>query len=491
MTASTNSLQPGQLWIGGRWEEGRPSNRYDVVNPATGEKLTDVVHGSAQDVDRAVAAARAALESGPWPKMDASERGRILRRAGDLIQSRKDELARLESANNGKTVKEAGRGDLPPSWDVFHYYSGWANKLHGEVIPVDGHYLNFAVREPVGVVGAIVAWNYPLLLASWKLAPALATGNTVVLKPSEQTPLTALALAGILAEAGLPPGVVNVVTGFGDTGGHIAAHPGVDKVAFTGSVDTARKLLHASADSNLKRLSLELGGKSPNIVFPDCDINAAVRAALWGVFANKGEVCSAGSRLFLHKAIHSEFLERLSDATRALRVGDPLDPASDVGSLISQRQLERVLGYIESGKSEQARLVCGGGRLSGPTFDRGYFVEPTIFDGVRSEMTIAREEIFGPVLSVLTFEDEDELIRMANGTVYGLVSAIWTADVTRALRLARRIRAGSVWINDYNCFDSASPFGGVKQSGFGREMGVHALEQYTAVKSVWINLGPR
>ena len=488
-SAVMEKLKPGKLFIGGKPTDCASGKKIDVMNPATGELLTTVDRGEAADIDRAVKAARRAFESGPWPKMSASERGKILWRLGELIDKHRDELALLECLNTGKTVKGAQRGDMKPASDIFYYYAGWARNLHGEVIPVDGPFLNYTLREPVGVVGMITAWNYPMLLAAWKVGPALATGCTCVIKPSELTPLTTLRLAELCQEAGVPDGVVNVVTGYGPEAGEaLGRHMDVDKIAFTGSIRSARALLKASGESNLKRLSLELGGKSPNIIFPDADLEAAVPAAFWAIYANKGEVCSAGSRLLLHQDVHDQFLERLVDKAKTMRVGNPLDPKTEMGSQISQAQLDRILGYVKSGVEEGAKLLCGGERDTEGEKARGFFVKPTVFSNVKPSMKIAQEEIFGPVLAAIEFRDEEEAASISNGTVYGLVSAVWTRDIQRAHRLARQIKAGVVWINTYNGFDSAAPFGGYKQSGFGREQGMHALESYTQVKSVWVAL---
>ncbi len=489
-TLVKQALKPFRLFIDGKWEAAVSSRTIPVLNPATGEQLTTVPDAGPEDVDRAVKAARRAFEKGFWRKMNVSQRERIIWRIGELIEKNKEELGLLESLNNGKTYLEALRGDIPPTADIFYYYAGWTRKIYGETIPVDGKYLNYTLREPVGVVGMITPWNYPMLLAAWKVAPALATGCSMVIKPSELTPITTFKLAEYCLEAGVPEGVVNVVTGFGHTAGDaLARHMDVDKIAFTGSIRTARALLKASGESNLKRLSLELGGKSPNIVFPDADLPRAARAAFWGIYANKGEVCSAGSRLLVHEKIYDEFVNTLADLARKMKVGDPLDPDAEMGSQISQTQLERILGYIRTGKEEGARLVCGGERDVEGEKAKGYFVKPTIFADVKPGMKIAQEEIFGPVLAALKFQDVDQAAEIANSTIYGLVSAVWTRDITVAHRLAQEIKAGSVWINAYNCFDSASPFGGYKQSGFGREMGAHALDSYTQVKSVWIYLG--
>jgi aldehyde dehydrogenase (NAD+) len=487
--AIKQSLKPLKLFIDGKWQEPVTDRTIAVMNPATGETLTTVPDAGPEDVDRAVEAARRSFESGAWRRMDASKRERIIWRVGELIEKNKEELAALETLENGKTYREALRGDLPPTWDIFYYYAGWTRKIYGETIPVDRNFLNYTLREPVGVVGMITPWNYPMMLAGWKMAPALATGCSMVLKPSELTPLTTFKLAEYCLEAGVPEGVVNVVTGYGATAGEaLGRHMDVDKIAFTGSIRSARALLKASGESNLKRLSLELGGKSPNIVFPDAELERAMKAAFWGIYMNKGEVCSAGSRLLVHEKVYDEFVSKLADRARRMKLGDPLDPASEMGSQISQVQLDKILGYVQSGRDEGARLVCGGERDAEGGKARGFFVKPTVFADVRPGMKIAQEEIFGPVLAALKFRDADEAAEIANGTIYGLASAVWTRDIGVAHRLAQRIKAGSVWINAYNCFDSASPFGGYKQSGFGREMGPHALESYTQVKSVWVSL---
>lgn len=482
-------IPAGRHFIGGKFVEGSGGKGIEVRNPATGELLTTVPDASAADVDAAVAAARASFESRSWRGKDSSEKELILWRLADLMDKHKHELAALESAENGKTVREALRADVNPGIDAIRYYAGWVRRIFGETIPVDGPYLNYTLREPVGVVGAIVPWNYPTAIATWKLGPALACGCSVILKPSEMTPLTALRLAELCAEAGIPEGVVNVVTGYGGTAGEaLARHMDVDKISFTGSIRTARALMKASAETNLKRLSLELGGKNPNIVFPDANIDAAIQSAFWGIYANKGEVCSSGSRLLVHQDVHDEFLGRLVEKAKQMKVGDPLDPASEMGSQISAAQMDRILGYVKSGVDEGATLMCGGERDTEGSKAKGYFIKPTVFSEVRPEMKIAQEEIFGPVLSAIRFKDADDAVEIANGTIYGLVSAVWTKDVQLAHRMATRIKAGSVWINTYNGFDSASPFGGYKQSGFGRDLGAHALEQYTNVKSVWVAL---
>ncbi len=485
-TAPQVQVKPGKLFIGGKWVDAASGKVFPTINPATGETLTMIAEGDERDVDAAVRAARKAFESGPWPEMSAADRGRLLWKIGDLVDKYNEELGTLETLDNGKPIFESRQIDMPMVAEVFRYYAGWATKIHGETVPVRGPFLHYTLREPLGVVAAIVPWNFPLLLASWKVAPALATGNTVVLKPASWTPLTALRFAEICQEAGVPDGVVNIVTGPGSIlGKALVRHPGVAKVAITGETRTGQEILRDSADT-LKHVTLELGGKSPNVVFADADLDAAVRGASIGIFYGKGEVCAAGSRLFVEKKIHDDFMQKLVDRTKKLQPGDPLDPKTRFGALVSERQMNTVLGYIEKGKAEGAKLVAGGERAS--VGGKGYFVLPTVFDGVRNDMTIAREEIFGPVLAAIDFADIDEAVRLANDTPYGLAAALWTRDIGKAHRVARKLQAGTVWINTYNNYDPAAAFGGYKMSGYGRELGVHAIEHYTQVKSVWVNL---
>jgi len=485
MTKKDVKIKPGKLFINGRWVDSVSGKTFDTLNPATEKVITSVAEGDSADIDLAVAAAREAFENGPWKKTDARDRGRILLKIAGLIERNKDELALLDTLDNGKPINETTNADIPLVIDCFLYYAGWADKIHGETIPVRGDFFNYTLREPVGVVGQIIPWNFPLLMAAWKIAPALACGNTIVLKPAEQTPLSALRLGEICQEAGLPDGVLNIVTGYGPTAGAaLAEHMDVDKIAFTGGSATGRIIMQA-ASKNLKRISLELGGKSPNIVFADSDVDSAVAGAMTGIFFNQGEVCCAGSRLFIEKSIHEEFIDKLSNKAANMRVGNPEDTGTQMGAQVSKEQFDKILGYIETGKQEGAKLVTGGERCG----ERGYFIKPTIFDAVDNNMRIAKEEIFGPVVSAITFDDVDEVVRQGNLSVYGLAAAVWTRDIKKAHRLARDLKAGTIWINTYNAFDAASPFGGFKQSGFGRELGVHALELYTHVKSVWINLG--
>ena len=485
----TPRLPPLKLFIANRFVDPQAGGTLPVQNPATGEKICDAPAGGAGDVDLAVKAARAAFESGPWRTMNASARGRLLRTFADLLRGRREELALLESMENGKIFKDALRGDVSPAAATLAYWSEWPTKILGEVLPVNGPFHTYVLREPVGVVGAIVPWNYPTSLAAWKLGPALAAGCTVVLKPSELTPLTALKLAELAQEAGLPEGVLNVVPGYGDPAGDaLARHPDVDKLSFTGSVRTARRLLHASADTNLKKLSLELGGKSPQIVFPDADLDQALKACFWGIFSNKGEVCNAGSRVLVHAKIYDRFVGELAERAQRMVVGDPLDPATEMGAQISATQLQTILGYIASGREQGARLLAGGERDTAGAKAKGFFVRPTVFGEVQPRMKIAQEEIFGPVLSCIRVEGEAEAVEVANGTSYGLAASIWTRDVARAHALAKRIKSGVVWINCFNEFDDAAPFGGYKESGWGRDLSHHALEQYTQLKAVWTQL---
>jgi aldehyde dehydrogenase (NAD+) len=480
-------MRTGEIFVGGQWQAPASGETYQPINPANEEPLTPVAKGDERDVDLAVAAARKAFDDGPWPRMSPHERGRIVWRLGDLVHQHLDEMARLESLCTGKTLFDSGKVELPFAAEVFRYYAGWATKIHGETLQVRDNAFTFTLRHPVGVVGAIVPWNFPFLLSSWKLAPALAAGNTVVIKPASQTPLTALRFAEMCQEAGLPEGVFNVVTGPGGQAGMaLVRDPRVDKIAFTGSTEVGKRIMQEAAGT-LKRLSLELGGKSPNIVFADADMEAAARGAMTGIFYNKGEVCAAGSRLFLEEKIHDEFMSKLTDKVKALKVGDPMDKTTRMGPVVSKTQMETVLSYIEAGKHEGARVVAGGGRASVGN-GKGYFIEPTIFAGVTNTMTIAREEIFGPVLSVIPFRSVDEAMAQGNATSYGLAAAVWTRDVSKALRAARAIRAGTVWVNAYNLFDAALPFGGFKESGFGREMGSVGLDHYTEVKTVWVDL---
>jgi acyl-CoA reductase-like NAD-dependent aldehyde dehydrogenase len=475
-----------QLFINNEWRPAASGKTMAVVNPATEEVIASVASAGAEDVDGAVAAARAAFE-GPWSRLSARERGRLVRRLADRLMERADEVARLETLHNGKPINESRHIEIPAAAECLEYFGGWADKVMGETIPVKGNYLTYTLREPVGVVAAIVPWNFPLLLAAWKVAPALACGNTVILKPASQTPLTALALGEIALEAGLPPGVLNVVTGPGSSLGQaLVEHPGVDKIAFTGDTTTGKAIMRSAADT-LKKITLELGGKSPNIVLADADIDAALRGASIGIFYGKGEVCAAGSRLLVDRAIKDEFIDKLAARAKKMVPGDPLDPKTRFGAVSSRKQLETVLRYIEAGKSEGAALVAGGARTDIGT-GKGYFVQPTVFADVTPAMTIAREEIFGPVLAALEFADLDEAIARANDTTYGLAAGVWTRDVKKAHYVARKLQAGTVWVNTYNVYDTAAPFGGYKQSGFGREMSAHALEHYTQVKSVWVDL---
>ena len=481
---------PRQLFIDGQWAEAASGKTFGTPNPATGEMLARVAEGDAEDIDRAVAAARRAFEDGPWSRMTASERGRVIWRIGDLILEHTDELAQLESLDNGKPFAVAQAADVPLAADLFHYMAGWATKIEGNTINISVPYMpganfhSYTLREPVGVVGQIIPWNFPLLMAAWKLGPALAAGNCVVLKPAEQTPLTALRLAGLIAEAGVPDGVVNVVTGFGETAGAaLAAHHDVDKVAFTGSTEVGRLIVAASGASNLKKLTLELGGKSPNIVFDDADDNA-IEGAANAIFFNHGQCCVAGSRLFVQENKFDEVVDGVAEIAKSIKLGSGLDEGTQMGPLFTDDQLRRVTGYLESGKADGATAVTGGGRFG----DRGYFVEPTVLTNTRPDMKVVREEIFGPVVVAAPFSDLDEIAAAANDTEYGLGAGIWTKDISKAHALAKKIRAGTVWINCYNVFDAALPFGGYKQSGWGREMGHQALEAYTEVKAVTAQL---
>src|SRR3954470_2082390 len=483
---TTTAVMRKQLFVNGEWRDAAGGKTIEVVNPATEEVMCDVASAERADIDAAVAGARAALD-GPWGKLSARERGRLVWKIGEKLLEKADEIARLETLHNDKPIFESRHTEVPAAAECFQYFAGWADKIHGETVPVKGNYLTYTLREPIGVVAAIVPWNFPLLLTAWKVAPALACGNTVIIKPASQTPLTAVALAEIATEVGLPPGVLNVITGPGSSVGQmLVEHPGIDKIAFTGDTSTGKGIMRGSADT-LKRITLELGGKSANIVFPDADLDAAIRGATTGIFYGKGEVCAAGSRLLVDRSIRSEFVDKVAARARKIAPGDPLDPKTRLGAISSKKQLETDLKYIETAQREGAQLVAGGARADIGT-GKGYFLQPTVFDGVTPDMTIAREEIFGPVLAAIDFADVDEAIARANDSSYGLAAAVWTKDIKKAHYVARKLQAGTVWVNTYNVYDTAAPFGGYKQSGFGREMSLHALEHYTQTKAVWVDL---
>lgn len=473
---------PAKLWIDGNWVEPQSARRFPTLNPATEEILTEVAEAGEGDIDRSVKAARKAFDSGPWPKMKASEREKSLRRLAALMERDQEELALLETLDSGKPIQMSRKIDLPAAIEAFHYYAGWADKLVGETIPADPSYFSYTLREPLGVVGAITPWNFPLSIAAQKAAPALAAGNTVVLKPAEQTPLSALRLAELSREAGLPEGVLNVVPGFGPlAGASLVRHPEVDGISFTGEYATGQEIMKNAA-ATLKRISFELGGKSPNIIFSDADLEEAARFACDGIFFNQGEVCCAGSRLFVEEKIKEPFTECLLERAKAWRPGDPLNPETEMGAIVSEEQFEKILRYIEIGEKEGAGLLLDGRRPKG----KGYFMGPTVFDRVENRMRLAQEEIFGPVLAEISFRDFDEVLREANRTFYGLAAAVWTRDIQKAHRAARALKAGAVWVNCYGAFDHAVPFGGYKMSGFGREGGIHTFDFYTQIKSVWV-----
>jgi phenylacetaldehyde dehydrogenase len=476
---------PRQMFINGEWADSASGKTFDTPNPATGETLARVAEGDAEDIDRAVRAARSAFD-GEWSRLTPSDRGRIIWKIGDLILEHAEELAQLESLDNGKPYAVALGADVPLAADLFHYMAGWATKINGQTIDISVPYMpganfhSYTLREPIGVVGQIIPWNFPLLMAAWKLGPALTTGCTVVLKPAEQTPLTALRLAELIAEAGVPAGVVNVVPGFGETAGAaLASHYGVDKVAFTGSTEVGKLIVAAAGATNLKKLTLELGGKSPNIVFDDAE-DGAIEGAANAIFFNHGQCCVAGSRLFVQAGRYDEVVDGVAEIAKSIKLGSGLDPTTQMGPLVSQEQFERVSGFLESGRTDGATALAGGGRHG----DRGYFIEPTVLTNTRPDMKVVREEIFGPVVVAAPFDDLDEIAAVANDSEYGLGAGIWTRDISKAHALAKKLRAGTVWINCYNVFDASLPFGGYKQSGWGREMGAEVLNNYTEVKAV-------
>jgi len=477
--------RPRKMFIDGKWVEAASGKTFPTYNPATGEVLAQIAEGDREDIDRAVKAARKAFESGPWHEMTPSQRGRIIWKLGDLIEEHLEELAQLESLDNGKPLSVARVADVPLAADLFHYMAGWATKIEGNTIPISAgskrvKYFAYTRREPVGVVGQIIPWNFPLLMAAWKLGPALATGCTVVLKPAEQTPLSALLLAELIAEAGFPDGAVNVVPGYGETAGAaLASHPDVDKIAFTGSTEVGRLILQAAA-GNLKKVSLELGGKSPNLVFADADMKATIPGAASAIFFNHGQCCCAGSRLYVEQSIFDHVVHGVAEQAKKIKLGSGFDPETSMGPLVSEEQMNRVCSYLESGLHEGAEAVVGGHKRPGA----GYFVEPTVMVKTKPDMKVVREEIFGPVVCAMPFRDVDKLIAEANQSEYGLAAAVWTRDISKAHRIAEKLRAGTVWINCYNVFDAALPFGGYKQSGWGREMGHESLELYTEVKAI-------
>src|ERR1700722_11952109 len=478
------AVKETRLFINNKWVEPAEGKTFDTYNPATGEVIAKVAAAGAADVDKAVKAARHALDAGPWNTMDAADRGKLMFKLADLIEKNAKDLAALESLNSGKTITDSV-ADMEGVCNTLRYYAGWADKIEGKTVPVRGSFLSPTLRQPVGVVGQIIPWNFPLLMLAWKWGPALACGNTVVMKPAEQTPLTALRVAELAREAGFPAGVVNVVNGMGETtGAAMVVHPDIEKIAFTGHVDTAKIIQKAAADT-LKRVTFELGGKSPNVIFADADMDQAVAGAFHAIYFHGGQCCTAGSRLFVEDKIRQEFVERLAEKSKERKLGDPLDPKTEQGPQVSQEQMDKILGYVKLGGTEGAALLTGGQRFG----SKGFFVEPTIFDNVKDDMAIAKDEIFGPVVSVLPFTSFDEMIGRANNTNYGLAAAVWTKNIDKAHRYAREIKAGTVWVNCYHVVDTTTPFGGFKMSGQGRENGESALEHYTELKTVTIKLG--
>ncbi len=477
-----------QLLINGKWVDAESGKTFETRNPANDQVIAKVAEGSKADVDKAVKAARKAVEEGPWRKMSTAQRAKLMFKLADLIEKNADELAQLETLDNGKPINEAKHIDVPQTIETFRYYGGWATKIEGETINANPNMFTYTLREPVGVVGQIIPWNFPMLMAAWKLGPALACGNAIVLKPAEQTPLTALRIGELILEAGFPEGVVNIITGFGadSAGSAISSHMDIDKVAFTGEDKTGREIVKASI-GNLKRVSLELGGKAPNIVFADADIDAAVKGAITGIFFNQGQVCCAGSRLFLEKSIHDEFMSKLLARVAKMQQGNGMDEKTQIGPQVSKDQQDRILSYIDIAKKEGASVACGGDAPAGD-LAKGYFVKPTIFTGVHNDMRIAQEEVFGPVLAVIPFNSVEEVAEQANKITYGLSGAVWTSDVKKAHKLAAQIKAGTIWVNCVNMLDPAIPFGGYKMSGYGRELGKHSIDLYTNIKSVWVNL---
>jgi phenylacetaldehyde dehydrogenase len=482
--------KPRKMLIDGKWVTAVSGKTFPTYNPATGEVLAQVAEGDSQDIDLAVKAARKAFDSGPWSKMTASQRGKLIWKLGELLEQHLEEFATLETLDNGKPINVARAADVPLAAEMFRYMAGWATKLEGTTIPLsvpytpNAQYHAYTLREPVGVVGQIIPWNFPLLMAAWKLAPALACGCTVVLKPAEQTPLSALLLGELITEAGFPDGVVNIVPGYGETAGAaLVAHDLVDKIAFTGSTEVGKLIVHA-ATGNLKKVSLELGGKSPNVVFKDADLDAAISESASAIFFNQGQCCCAGSRLFVERSVFDRVVEGVAAKAKKINVGSGMEPRTSMGPLVSEEQLQRVCDYLELGISEGATAVTGGKKLG----DKGYFVEPTVLVNTKDDMRVVQEEIFGPVVVATPFDDAEELTPRANNSVYGLAAGIWTKDISKAHRVAAALRAGTVWINCYNIFDAALPFGGYKQSGWGREMGKDVLNLYTQTKSVCTRL---